>query len=91
VNISTVKELAWEAATCSPYVYLRKPVIVLVTDEFNRSFLNRFTIKAYVLDVRFERKFSSDMLERVKTALLDKKLITEELILSAFRSSASQL
>lgn len=87
VDIKTVKELAWEAATCSPYVYLRKPVAVLIEDVFNRTFLNRFTIKAYVLDVRFERKFSSDILERVKKALLDQKLITEEIILDALRSS----
>lgn len=86
VNITTVNELAWEAATCSPYVYLRKPVTVLVEDVFNRTFLNRFTIKAYVLDVRFERKFSSDILERVKKALLDQELLTKEIIMNALQS-----
>ncbi|MCG6970610.1 MAG: mechanosensitive ion channel family protein [Gammaproteobacteria bacterium] len=88
VDIKTVKELAWEAAACSPYAYLRKPINVLVEDVFNRSFLNRFTVKAYVLDVRFERKFASDVIERVKQALLARNIVTEELVMSALRHSA---
>jgi small-conductance mechanosensitive channel len=89
VDIKIVKELAWEAAACSPYAYLRKPINVLVEDVFDRSFLNRFTVKAYVLDVRFERKFASDVIERVKQALLERQIITEELVLSALRHSAN--
>ena len=88
VDIKTVKELAWEAAACSPYAYLRKPINVLVDDVFNRSFLNRFTVKAYVLDVRFERKFASDVLERVKKALLEREIITHQMVMSALRSTA---
>jgi small-conductance mechanosensitive channel len=85
VDINAVKELAWEAAACSPYAYLRNPIVVLVEDEFNRTFLNRFTIKAYVLDVRFERKFASDVLERVKKALLERNILSEALVTSALR------
>jgi len=88
VDIKLVKELAWEAAACSPYAYLRKPINVLVEDVFNRSFLNRFTVKAYVLDVRFERKFASDVIERVKQALLEREIITQELVLSGLRTSS---
>jgi small-conductance mechanosensitive channel len=83
VDIKAVKELAWEAAACSPYAYLRKPINVLVEDEFNRSFLTRFTIKAYVLDVRFERKFASDIIERIKQALLERQIITQDMVMSA--------
>jgi small-conductance mechanosensitive channel len=86
VDIKKVKELAWEAAACSPYAYLRKPIVVLVEDVFNRSFLNRFVIKAYVLDVRFERRFASDVLERVKNGLLERNILSEELITSALRA-----
>ena len=87
VDIKTVKELAWEAAACSPYAYLRKPINVLVEDVFNRSFLNRFTVKAYVLDVRFERKFASDVIERVKQALLEHEIITHELVMSGLQAN----
>ena len=88
VDIISVKELAWEATSCSPYVYLRKPIQVLVEDVFSRTFLNRFTIKAYVLDVRFERKFSSDIIERVKKTLLDRQIITEKFVLDTLRSNS---
>jgi len=88
-DIKAVKELAWEAAACSPYAYLRKPIVVLVEDVFNRSFLNRFTIKAYVLDVRFERRFASDVLERVKKALLERNILSGELVTAALRAEAA--
>jgi small-conductance mechanosensitive channel len=81
VDIKHVKELAAEAAACSPYVYLKKPIIVVVEDLFNRTFLSKFVIKGYVFDVRFERRFASDVLERVKRSLLDEKILTESLIL----------
>jgi len=83
VAVNTVKELAWEAAACSPYAYLRKPITVLVADDFNRTFLSQFLIKAYVFDVRFERKFASDVIERLKQALLAKTILSEDLVLNA--------
>ena len=83
VSVKTVKELAWEAAACSPFAYLRKPITVLVSDEFNRTFLSKFQIKAYVFDVRFERKFASDVVERLKHALLDKHIVSEDLVFNS--------
>ena len=83
LDIETVKELSWEAATCSPYAYLKKPVTVLVEDLFNRTFLTRVTVKAYVLDVRLERVFASDILERIKNTLLARGLLSEPLVLQA--------
>lgn len=83
LDVETVKALAAEAASCSPYVYLKKPIAVLVEDLFDRTFLTRFTVKAYVLDVRLERVFASDIQERIKKSLLDSGLITPELVLGA--------
>lgn len=61
--------LAKEAAACSPYVYLKKPIIVITSTryQFGRP-LVRLTLKAYVMDVRLERRFASDVTERVLDA-----------------------
>jgi small-conductance mechanosensitive channel len=72
--VGPVKELAWEAAACSPYVHLGKPIAVLVEDRFDYRFLTRFTIKAYVHEIRLERILASDILERVKQALQERGL-----------------
>ncbi|MDW7644421.1 MAG: mechanosensitive ion channel [Desulfuromonadales bacterium] len=66
IDTQTVREIAWEAAACSPYVYLKKPIIIIVEDHFDFTFLTRYKIKAYVLDVRLERLMASDITERIK-------------------------
>jgi len=91
VDVKRIKDLAADAAACSPYVYLRKPVIVVVDDLFNRTFLNKFTIKSYVFDVRFERKFASDVLERVKRTLIQERIITEELVVRMLSADSPRL
>jgi small-conductance mechanosensitive channel len=90
IDTETVKELSWEAATCSPYAYLKKPVTVLVEDLFNRTFLTRVTVKAYVLDVRLERVFASDILERIKNTLQIRGLLTEQMVLSALAADRAE-
>jgi len=82
VDVQEVKQLAWEAATSSPYVYLKMPVAVVVEDRFERTFLTRFKVKAYVLDVRLERLFASDILERIKKEILAQGFLTDSLVLS---------
>jgi len=79
-DVQLIKELAQEAAACSPYVYLKKPIAVMVDDRFERTFLTRLKIKAYVLDIRLERLFASDISERLKTELLRRGLMTEALV-----------
>ena len=86
LDVQTLKNLAYESATCSPYVYLKKPVTVLADDVFNRTLLTHVTVKAYVLDVRLERLFASDVLERIKHGLLARGLVTPEMVLSALAS-----
>ena len=90
VDSKIVKDIAQEAAACSPYVYLRKPINVLLVAEFNRTFLNRYSIKAYVLDVRYERMFASDVLERTQKALVESGVLSEELVLSALRAGITE-
>jgi len=82
VDVQEVKELASEAAASSPYVFLKKPVMVTVEDRFKRTFLTRFKVKAYVLDVRLERQLASDILERIKKEIIDRGLLTESMVMN---------
>ncbi len=69
-DVAKAKEIARRAAANSRYVYLRKPIIVNVTDVFKETFLTQITIKAYVLDTRYEFVFASDVTEVTKAAFL---------------------
>lgn len=61
--------LAREATCCSPFVFLKKPISVITSTRFDYGHhLVRLTIKAYVLDVRFERRFASDITQRTLDA-----------------------
>ena len=68
-DFSRAKDLVEEAAFSSPWVYLEKPVVTLVSDEFKgERFVTVIRLKAYVIDARFERTFASDVTQRVKAA-----------------------
>jgi small-conductance mechanosensitive channel len=68
-DFALAKRLAYEATVTSKYVYLNKPVVVLLTDEMTPTGLaTRVRVKAYVVDTRFEKRMVSDVTERVKTA-----------------------
>ena len=81
IDTQLVKNIAWEAAASCPYVYLRKDIKVVVDDVFDRSFLTRFSVKCYVIDVRYERLLNSDITENIKGELIKQGLITKETVL----------
>ena len=83
VDIGLARSLAEEAAHASPYVYLKKPITVIVQSRFDHGFLVRLTIKAYVIDVRMERLMSGDIAERLLQALRERNVVTPELIAAA--------
>ncbi len=63
------QEIVREAALTSAYVYVDKPVVTLVSDEFmGERFVTVVRLKAYVFDARYEKAFSSDIVRRVKAA-----------------------
>ena len=63
------KRIAYEATVTSKYVFLNKPVVVLLSDEITGiGYATRVRVKAYVADARFEKRFLSDVTERVKLA-----------------------
>ncbi|MCG8418037.1 MAG: mechanosensitive ion channel family protein [Proteobacteria bacterium] len=74
-DIGAAKRVIFEAVRTSRFVYLAKPVVVLVKDVIQTSYLaTRLRAKAYVLDVHYEKAFESDVTERVKQAFLDQSI-----------------
>ncbi len=76
INTIEIREMALEAVKVSRYVYLNKPITVLFSHEVRekKAYL-KMKIKAYVLDIRDEFKFKSDMTELVIRELVSKGII----------------
>ena len=72
------KRIAFNAATSSKFVYLNKPIVVLVADVFEETFLTRVRVKAYVLDPRLEFQFQSDVTERARAGFREAGLLNVE-------------
>lgn len=79
VDVERVKTIAYRAAAVSKYVYLKKPIAVVMKNviEEGRS-LYKLRLKAYVLDLRYEFPFQSDMTEVFLTTLLEEGLVTAD-------------
>ena len=60
------REIAFEAAVTSKYVFLAKPIQVFIEDEFRTTFVTRVRVRAYVLDPRYEFLLRSDITERAR-------------------------
>jgi len=67
IPVMQVRQIAWESEICSPYVYLKKPVSVTVSEKFERECYTQYTVKCYVHDTRLERVLASDIVERFKS------------------------
>lgn len=62
-------QLVREATFTCKYVYLNKPVVVLVGESVvGEELATRIRVKAYVMDARFESKFASDVTAKTKRA-----------------------
>lgn len=68
-DLRRARELLYEVVVTSRFVYLKKPVTI-VLDEVNiaERLAMRLRAKAYVLDVRFEKAFQSDVYLRASEA-----------------------
>ncbi len=73
-----VRQVAIEAAQVSKYVYLNKPIMVEFSNVLvpKGSFL-KMRLKAYVMDVRYEFPFQSEMTEIVIRELHSEGLLNE--------------
>ncbi len=56
--------IGYEAAYTCPYLHLAKPVVVLVSSQFDRRPYMRLRVKAYVHDHRHEPRMMSDITAR---------------------------
>ena len=76
VDTEKVRQIAVEAAQVSKYIFLKKPIVVLFFNEVKerRSYL-KMRLKAYVMDIRYEFQFKSEMTETVIRELIKDKII----------------
>ena len=76
VDTELVRNIAVEAAQISQYVFLNKPIAVLFFHHaLEDRVYYRMRLKAYVLDIRYEFAFKSDMTEIVTRELLARGIV----------------
>lgn len=69
-DLQLARQLLYETAVTSPYLYLKKPVLIVFSEmEFARQAVMQLRVKCYVIDVRFEKALQTDILSRGNEAL----------------------
>jgi small-conductance mechanosensitive channel len=77
--LEEVKKIAYKAVVASKYVYLKKPISIMTEHVMHeRRFILKFNVKAYVLDIRFEFPFQSDVTELILTELKARGILKDE-------------
>ncbi len=85
VDERLAKQIAFQAAASSKYVYRNKPIVVIVKDTFKETFLTQLKVKAYVIDTRFEFLLMSDITERCREAFREAGLLTRKDAMAVMR------
>lgn len=81
VDLTLVKRIAYKAAISSRYVYLKKPVVVIAKNEIHeKNFVVKLRVKAYVLDIRYEFPFQSDVTELILAELNRRNMLPDTMI-----------
>jgi small-conductance mechanosensitive channel len=76
INTIKVRQIATQAATISKYIYLEKPITILFINEVNNNHTYyKMRVKAYVMDIRDEFKFKSDLTELVVRELVNQNML----------------
>ncbi|MGB3848816.1 MAG: mechanosensitive ion channel domain-containing protein [Tunicatimonas sp.] len=77
IDTERVRNIAQEAAQTSRYIFLNKPITVLFFNEVKeRRPYYKMRLKAYVMDIRYEFIFKSELTEIVIRELLHEQIIT---------------
>jgi MscS family membrane protein len=79
IDTVAVREIALEVAKISKYVYLNKPISVLFFNEVRerKSYL-KMRLKAYVMDIKYEFEFKSEMTELIIRELINEGILKKE-------------
>ncbi len=79
LDVDAVKRIAYRAAVSSRYVYLQKPISIITLNEMSgRSFVVKLRVKAYVVDIRYEFPFKSDMTELILSELRQRDMLPKK-------------
>ena len=79
IDTERVRSIALEAAQTSRYIFLNKPITVLFFNEVKeRRAYYKMRLKAYVMDIRYEFVFKSELTEIVIRELLHEQIIAPE-------------
>ncbi|WP_320019533.1 mechanosensitive ion channel domain-containing protein [Labilibaculum manganireducens] len=77
IDTHQVRKIAMEVAKVSNYVYLAKPIaVVFVNDIKYDKLCYKMRLKAYVMDIRFEFAFKSELTENVIKELLNCEILS---------------
>ena len=72
IDFQRIKKIAYQSAVVSRYVYLKKPVSIVFKQEIHMNTPKiKLRIKAYVLDIRYEFAFMSDITEIFQKAVMN--------------------
>jgi small-conductance mechanosensitive channel len=78
-NLADLKEIAYRAAITSRYVYMNKPVTIIVENKIvDRQNMIELKIKAYVLDIRYEFLMKSEITDLILSELNKRRLQKNE-------------
>jgi small-conductance mechanosensitive channel len=81
-DIDRAREIVNEAALSSRYVFLAKPVVVLVTQQIVQNLVTvRLRLKAYVLDTQHEKAFETDVTLRCLRAMRENGITPPQMLL----------
>lgn len=71
-DLVRAKKILFETAATSKYIYLKKPLSIVFSEvEFAQRPAMQLRVKCYVIDVRFEKAFQTDILQRGNLALIE--------------------
>ncbi len=74
-NVTRIIELLEEITSTSRFAFLKRPVkILMATDKFEHGVGLKVTVKAYVLETKYEKDFTTDITKRFYQALEKEEL-----------------